>query len=89
MILAHLECMGFTGLRENAAYEAQVQPMKTLAKNTNNRSLVRKLAWVVVLKLILITAIWWMFMRDQRVKVEPETAAEHLLAPVSHSVSKE
>lgn len=63
--------------------------MKTQTQSTNHRSLVRKLAWVVVLKLIVITAIWWMFMRDQRVKVEPETAAEHLLAPVSHSVSKE
>jgi lysylphosphatidylglycerol synthetase-like protein (DUF2156 family) len=63
--------------------------MKTQTKSTNHRSLVRKLAWVVVLKLVLITAIWWMFMRDHRVKVEPETAAEHLLAPASHSVSKE
>jgi cbb3-type cytochrome oxidase subunit 3 len=54
-----------------------------------NRSLVRKLAWTVLLKLLVLTAIWWAFIRDQKVTVDSETAAEHLLAPALSTPSKD
>lgn len=33
---------------------------------------------LVVIKLIAIAALWWFFVRDARVTVAPNTAAEHL-----------
>ncbi|MCK6394732.1 cytochrome oxidase putative small subunit CydP [Zoogloea sp.] len=32
----------------------------------------RHLAWVIVLKLVLLTALWWGFIRDARVSVSPQ-----------------
>ena len=48
-------------------------------------SLVRKLAWAIVIKLLLLTAIWWCFLADQKVEVDAEQASRHLLHPVPDS----
>jgi len=37
---------------------------------------------LVVLKLIAISALWWYFVRDARITVNPVSAAEHLGSPV-------
>jgi hypothetical protein len=44
--------------------------------------LVRHLAIAVALKLVVLTAIWWAFVRDERVGVDVDRAAAHLGAPV-------
>lgn len=45
--------------------------------------LLRHLAWVIVLKLVVLTAIWWAFIRSERVTVDPHSAAAHFAAPAS------
>lgn len=47
----------------------------------DERRLVRHLAWVVVIKLVALTALWWVFVRDQRVSHDAAAAAQHLTAP--------
>lgn len=48
--------------------------------------LVRKLAWAIVIKLLLLTAIWWAFLADQKVEVDAEQASRHLLMhPITDS----
>lgn len=39
----------------------------------------RKLAVVLVLKLLVLTGLWWGFVRDQRVPVNAAAATAHLL----------
>lgn len=55
--------------------------------NLKDRSLVRKLAVVLVLKLVLLTGLWWGFVRDQRVAVNADAATTHLLGPHPAAVS--
>jgi hypothetical protein len=44
--------------------------------------LVRHLAIAVVLKLVVLTALWWAFVRDERVGVDVDRAAAHMGSPV-------
>ena len=44
-----------------------------------DRLLLRKLATVLVLKLVVLTGLWWGFVREQRVPVDTDTAATQLL----------
>ena len=61
--------------------------------NFQDRSLVRKLATVLVIKLAVLTALWWFFVRDQRVPVDVDAAASQMLganpAPASTSTPQE
>jgi len=50
--------------------------------NFSDKSLVRKLALVLVLKLAVLVALWWVFVRDQRVLVNAESVAAQYRAPV-------
>jgi hypothetical protein len=47
--------------------------------------LVKRLAWVLVIKLAVLFGLWWGFVRDQRVSVNTSTMATRTL--VSGSVS--
>lgn len=48
------------------------------------RRLARHLATAVVVKLIVLTALWWLFVHDARVAVDAERAAAQLVvAPMS------
>lgn len=51
-------------------------------------TLVRKLAVVLAIKLAVLVGLWWGFVRDQRVPVDTDRAAEQLLgerpAPSPH-----
>ena len=49
--------------------------------NFQDRTLVRKLALVLVIKLAVLMALWWFFVRDQRVSVDGEGVATRLLGP--------
>lgn len=46
---------------------------------TKDRLLLRKLAIVLVLKLAVLTGLWWGFVREQRVRVDTDAAATQLL----------
>jgi len=45
----------------------------------------RRLLWhlviAVAIKLVLLAGLWWAFVRDARVEVDPAVAARHLVAP--------
>lgn len=60
-----------------------------MATKTPPHPLVRKLAWAIVIKLLLLTAIWWFFLADQKVEVDAEQAARHLLIPPITDSNKE
>lgn len=46
----------------------------------SDKALWRKLITVIILKLIIILAIWWVFMKDNRVTVDEKTAEQHILS---------
>lgn len=47
--------------------------------NRQNLPLPRKLAIVLVIKLAVLTGLWWGFVRDERVPVDTDSAAARLL----------
>lgn len=57
-----------------------------------DRRLVREITVVIVVKLMLITALWWAFIRDAKVAVNPGAMAAQVVAPASsklHTTSGE
>jgi hypothetical protein len=58
--------------------------------NTKDLHLLRKLSTVLVIKLLVLTALWWGFVREQRVPVDTDRAAIRLLgAPSAPTASLE
>ena len=51
--------------------------------NFSDKTLVKKLAVVLVLKLTVLVALWWVFVREQHVAVDENSVAAQFLAPVS------
>ena len=49
----------------------------------SDQGLLRHLTLVLVIKLVLITALWWVFIRDAKVAVDPGAMAAQVLAPAS------
>ena len=49
--------------------------------NDSNKYLVNKLAIALVLKLVILMALWWVFVRDQHVAVDDNVVAAQLLQP--------
>jgi hypothetical protein len=47
-----------------------------------DKTLARKLALVLLLKLALLMALWWGFVREQRVTVDADKVAAQLLQSV-------
>ncbi len=50
---------------------------------TPDRSLLRKLAWTVAIKLIALSVLWWVFVRDAQIAVDTSAAARQLLSPTA------
>ena len=59
--------------------------------NLQDRTLVRKLTTVLVIKLVVLVALWWGFVRDQRVPVDVDAAASQMLGdrPAPASTTQE
>jgi hypothetical protein len=55
---------------------------------SQDKTLVRKLAIVLVIKLVVVTALWWGFVREQGMAVDGDAAAAQLLGP-DHTKKKE
>jgi len=51
--------------------------------NLQDRTLVRKLAFVLVLKLLVLVALWWFFVHEQRMAVDSAGIATQLLGPAA------
>ena len=47
--------------------------------NPQDKTLVRKLAVVLLIKLAVLAALWWGFVRDQRVAVDDNGVATQFL----------
>ncbi len=56
--------------------------------NTQHRRLTRHLVAIVALKLVLLSAIWWAFIRDVRVEVDVEKASNHLFPTLEQKDNK-
>ena len=58
--------------------------------NLSDKNLVNKLAIAVVLKLAILLALWWVFVRDQRLTVDVNSVAAQFLtrAPTTAQGSK-
>jgi hypothetical protein len=54
-------------------------PAGTHAMEHRDRPLLHKLATVLVIKLLVLTALWWGFVRDQRVPVDTDATAMQML----------
>lgn len=57
-----------------------------------DKTLVRKLAVVLALKLLVLSMFWWAFVREERVPVHSEGVAERVLgtpAPAATNEHKE
>lgn len=48
-----------------------------------DRRLLRHLITAVVIKLVVLTALWWLFIRDARVAVDTDRIGQHLGGVVS------
>jgi hypothetical protein len=48
--------------------------------------LVRHLALAIAVKLALLAALWWVFVRVDRVSVDAESASAHLADPAAPAV---
>ena len=51
------------------------------------RNLALELAWVVAIKLVLITVLWWAFVKDHRVHVSPQDTPLPWITPGSPTES--
>lgn len=47
----------------------------------SDSKLTRKLALMLVVKLVALVFLWWMFVHEQRVEVDGDAAATQLLSP--------
>lgn len=54
-----------------------------------NRHLVRELAFVLALKLVVLTALWWGFVHEQQVTVDGKAIASQLLGASNGSATTE
>lgn len=62
--------------------------MKEKPKNPDIK-LRNELIWLVVLKLVLLTLIWWFFFNDQRVSVDLKTIGDQVIAGTKPIVNGE
>jgi hypothetical protein len=53
--------------------------------NLSDKSLLRKLAFVLAIKLAILLALWWMFVREQGVAVDDSGVAAQFLQPASQT----
>jgi len=49
--------------------------------NLADRKLLREIVIVVILKLVVLTGLWWAFVRDARVTVDAAAVAVQVSAP--------
>jgi hypothetical protein len=49
--------------------------------NLSDKTLVKKLVTVLVIKLVALVALWWFFVRDQHVPVDGNRVATQFLVP--------
>lgn len=49
--------------------------------NAQDRTLLRKLTWTVLIKLVALSMLWWLFVHDAQVAVDESAAARQLLTP--------
>jgi hypothetical protein len=66
------------------------QPPRQLATPTPRRSsLLRDIGVVVVIKLLVLTALWWTFVRDQHIEVQADQPALPWMATTAPSAESQ
>lgn len=54
----------------------------------SQKNLIHKLTWVLLIKLVVLTGLWWMFFHDQRVAVDDKLVSDQFLSTSSTSDNK-
>ena len=54
-----------------------------IGMNKPDKRLLRHLIIAVLIKLVLLTALWWLFVRDAHVSVDADAIGARLGAPIS------
>lgn len=49
----------------------------------DDRQIVRRLAWVMLIKLLALTLLWWHFVRPQRIEVDAEQMQTRVIGTAS------
>lgn len=57
--------------------------------NSADHRLLRNLIIAVLIKLIVLTALWWVFVRDERIKVDGDGVADRISGAVTFQASSE
>ncbi|OIN92710.1 MAG: hypothetical protein AUJ20_07065 [Comamonadaceae bacterium CG1_02_60_18] len=52
------------------------------------KNLIHKLAWVLLVKLVVLTGLWWAFFHDQRVAVDANLVSDQFLSTSGTSGNK-
>ncbi len=69
-------------------HDVAALPLPEPTMSPSDSALVRKLVIAVILKLLVLLALWWAFIREQRVEVDGRAAAAHVLG-TPHNDDKE
>ena len=54
-----------------------------------DRRLLRQLIIAVLIKIIVLTVLWWAFVRDERIKVDGDGVADRISGAVSSQASSQ
>lgn len=81
--------LGFQVQRGLGTVHEDTPRMHKPANPDTNPQLARHLAWVVVIKLVVITGLWWAFVKGQHVTVDADHAAPPwVTVPANHATSQ-
>lgn len=59
---------------------------KTNKVGLSDKSLVRELILIVIIKIIIIFALWWTFVREERVSVNSDSMA-NMISPTNQNTN--
>jgi hypothetical protein len=66
-----------------------MKPAMVFGMTPADRRLLRQLIIAVLIKILVLTVLWWVFVRDERVEVDGDGVADRISAVVSSQASSQ
>ena len=66
-----------------------MKPAMVFGMTPADRRLLRHLIIAVLIKILVLTALWWMFVRDERIDVDGDGVADRISGAVTSQVSSQ
>ena len=66
-----------------------MKPAMVFGMTPADRRLLRHLIIAVLIKILVLTALWWMFVRDERIDVDGDGVADRISAVASFPASSQ